>query len=99
MAKEKKKQRTITDRVRAGIAFLNVVKPGWKKEIDLKRLDLSSGNTCMIGELYGDYDEGIITLGIENNTAEVLGFYESDASKYSKLTRAWKMALRKLGIK
>ena len=42
-------------RIEAGIAYLNVVKPDWLKKIDLEELDLADGNTCVIGEVFGDF--------------------------------------------
>ena len=96
----------LQNRIKAGIAFLNVVKPNWLKEIDLEKLDLSNGNTCIIGESFGNYEEGLNQLEINDIVAEKLGFCEStkdgdvDSSlpslkpKYKALTAAWKKTLR-----
>ena len=87
-------------RVRAGIAFLNAVKPNWKKKIDLDRLDLSSDRTCVIGEVYGDYGDGMEKLGIGalSDSAIALGFKEDGVfdKNYPLLTKIWKQELKKI---
>ncbi len=87
-------------RIQAGIAFLNVMRPNWKKKIDLKKLDLGNPNVCMIGEVCGDYNDGRYELGLSDSQAETLGFQDNNTDDdYKTLTRAWKRALRELGIK
>lgn len=88
-------------RVEAGAKFLDVVKPGWKKKIDLKKLDLQNSFTCVIGEVYGNFFEGTKELQIErdrNNLAEILGFdmpeSESYDARFATLTRIWKNFLK-----
>ena len=89
---------TIEKRVEAGVAFLNVVKPNWLKKIDVEKLDLGNKKVCMLGELYGYYDDGISTLGLENKTSATnLGFYGSKRG-YKVLTAAWKNKIAKLRL-
>ena len=87
-------------RVRAGIAFLNAVNPNWKKKIKLGRLDLSNSRTCVIGEVYGSYYDGMEEVGIEGDSdvAIVLGFKEIESfdTNYPLLTKVWKQELRKI---
>ena len=45
-------------RVRAGMAFLDVTNPRWRRSINLDKLDLSDGECCVLGEVYGDYSDG-----------------------------------------
>jgi len=42
-------------KVQSGITWLNKEKPGWHKGIDLKILDLSDSNTCVCGQVFGNY--------------------------------------------
>lgn len=83
----------------AGVAFLNVVKPNWLKKIKLDKLDLHHPNVCVIGEVTGNYGEGISKMGIDDEQAEVLGFYSSDEEEYPTLTKTWKKVLKGLGAK
>ena len=85
-------------RVKAGAAFLDVVKPNWwkKGEVDLEELDLAQPNVCMLGELYGDYNYGKTKLGLDNESAEFVGFYSSINSRYAAITKLWKAKIRAL---
>lgn len=90
-------------RVKAGIAFLNSIYPGWVKKIKLKNLDLSDKNTCVIGELYDDYFDGISEMGItDNGAARALGFQvnqeepEDTGISFDALTKVWVKEIRKL---
>lgn len=87
---------TIQKKIRAGIAFLNVVKPNWLKKIKLNELDLSQSNTCMIGEIYGNYGDGIDSLGLTDEIADLLGFHANSIRTYTLLTKGWKDAIKKL---
>ncbi len=80
----------------AGIAFLNVVNPKWVKKIDLKKLDLSSTNTCVIGEVFGNYHDGINKMDLDSSQAETLGFYLQEDNDYGLLTKTWKSVIQKI---
>lgn len=43
--------------VQLGIEFLDANVPNWREQIDLDRLDLGSCQTCVLGQLFADYDE------------------------------------------
>jgi len=87
---------TIEKRVEAGVAFLNVVKPNWLKKIDVEKLDLIDKKVCMLGELYGNYDDGLSQLGLKNGTSATnLGFYGSERG-YKVLTEVWKRKIIEL---
>lgn len=100
MAKLNKKE--VENRVKAGVAFLNVIKPKWFKKINLKKLDLSNGYTCIIGELEGEYSKGIEVFGISGAVAEKMGFHSAmdnwidEDKEYSLLTSIWKKVITKL---
>lgn len=85
----------------AGIGYLNVHRPGWRRKIDLDRLNLASGEQCVLGEVYGEFDKGLSTLGLDLGTAEALGFLAKknpdgsrDSLDYDKLTAEWRVAYR-----
>jgi hypothetical protein len=46
------------DRVEKGAALLDGVRPGWAGEIATDRLAMETCNKCVLGQLYGDYQEG-----------------------------------------
>jgi hypothetical protein len=43
--------------VHNGATMLDTIYPGWDKQIDLEILDMSRANCCVLGQLYGMYDE------------------------------------------
>lgn len=94
----------LQNRVKAGIVFLDVAEPNWKKKIKLEELDLVNGNYCILGQIFGNYFKGKEKLGINNRIASELGFAEMNKlehvsskelkPKYKALTAAWKKILK-----
>lgn len=80
-----------TKAVNAGIELLDAERPGWKSEIDLDSLDLGSCGVCVLGQIFGEYSEGLSELGI--STGHRYGFDTTGEGKYTELTQAWKDAL------
>jgi hypothetical protein len=83
-------------RVENGIKFLDrVMPPKWRQKINLDELSLSSTADCVLGQLYGDYDDGRYQLDLDGDEAEEYGFvlYGVEERDYWKLTQAWKLAL------
>ncbi len=88
----------------AGIGFLDANVPGWRKKINLRRLDLASPKLCVLGEVYGDYSDGADRLGFEagSDLAAQLGFVvpkipgtnARDMTLYPRLTAEWRAAYR-----
>lgn len=46
-------------RVRRGAAYLDDVDPEWYRQIDPETLELSSGSSCVLGQLHGDFRMGL----------------------------------------
>lgn len=82
-----------TSKVQSGIALLNAHFGGssWKKDIDLDTLDLGSCGVCVLGQLFGDYSDGLDELSIGGGYS--YGFDTSGS--FHELTQAWKDALGK----
>lgn len=62
----------------------------WTKKIDLDDLDLGSCGVCVLGQLFGDYQDGLNELGLSGGYS--YGFDTSSGS-FRELTAAWKEAL------
>lgn len=61
--KEKRHDAELMERVKRGIALLErEYGPSWVDHIDLDRLDLRSGGSCVLGQLYGCYTDGLQVL-------------------------------------
>ena len=81
-----------TSAVNAGIQLLDAERPGWKSEVDLDNLDLGSCGVCVLGQIFGEYSEGLSELGI--NRGSRYGFdLVGGSGSYTELTNAWKDAL------
>lgn len=95
-------------RVKRGIKFLDkeLGRKKWAKKIKLNKLNLGNAATCVIGEIYGDYGDGLDTLNKSKAWGRNNGFnlpvVASAASKddeFRVLTRIWREMLVKEGIK
>lgn len=51
----KKYVKIYSKRIKAGIRYLNRVKPGWYNHINLETLDLHDSYNCILGQAFQDY--------------------------------------------
>src|SRR5881392_3240158 len=82
--------------VAAGAKLLDETLPGWAKSIDLDYFRISSGYSCVLGQIYGEYIEGWYRLkqeaGLpEDEEGETYGFDSSSSNDiaYRDLQEAW----------
>lgn len=64
----------IQERVARGVALLDATEPGWVHRINTEKLDVSHGEACVLGQLYGNYTLGRHALGLDHNQAGEHGF-------------------------
>jgi hypothetical protein len=90
--------------VQRGIALLDQKVPGWRKRIDLDRLDMimglpdSTGCGCILTQVFGNYWRGLRLLDFDglDGGDDDYGFDVAgrDANEsYHDLTAAWRRAL------
>lgn len=85
---------SVKARVDAGVAYLTAHDgPEWVKAVNVAKLELSDPNSCVLGQVDGDYTKGIVKRGIQ--TSWQLGFDINDES-YALLNRIWKATILKL---
>jgi hypothetical protein len=65
--------------VERGAALLDKIEPGWELKIDLAELNLSSSCRCVLGQLYGEYEEGCEILfdtnpAYDDNAGQVMTY-------------------------
>ncbi len=69
---------------------------GWVDKIDLETLNLSHGSRCVLGQVYGGYDDGVHELAIEGQ-ARLYGFYTwsqpGSPQEWRALQRCWRDVL------
>lgn len=63
-----------------GADLLDRYRPGWAEEIVPEGLDLADPCDCILGQIYGQYDEGCTELSEDD------GFYGSSAEAYGFTT-------------
>jgi hypothetical protein len=83
----------IRERVERGAKFLDEQMPEWIDEIDLNTLALRSPCRCVLGQLFGDYSEGVDALDLDFPDEEDRGFhiaFDETRSRWEELTEAWK---------
>jgi len=78
------------DKIKAGISLLDSEKPGWRDLINVGTLDLANCDVCVLGQVFGNYSEGLSQLGIGGGYA--YGF-DTSSDKMGELTEAWTEAL------
>jgi hypothetical protein len=88
---------TMTERVEAGAAWLDVHEPGWLEKIDLDTLFLGSACDCILGQLAtgtvpfgGEWRDIARSAGIESFSEDYdLGFNTEEWDDYEGLTLEW----------
>jgi hypothetical protein len=97
-------------RAARGAAYLDTIEPGWYRHIDLKRLELSDGAACVLGQRYGSFFLGLGRSGLLNLSSAPVrslspvayGFLcvqgvdaRLQARDYTLLTQAWREEIRR----
>lgn len=69
----------------------------WRNSINLRTLDLTQVEDCVLGQVFGDYYEGLYKLGIEDRrmTRYELGFSMYPDTETDFWTTDWDEELRK----
>lgn len=83
----------IPDRVQAGVELLNRESLGWQDEIDIDGLDLQSGSSCVLGQIFGDYRSALDRLAIspaEYGFVCAKGEPDFEECVCDSLTAAWR---------
>lgn len=76
----------------AGAELLDSNGPdNWEERICLETLDSSWYESCILGQLYGSYSDGIYNLGLRANMPTIYGFNKGSDSSFTweELDEAW----------
>jgi hypothetical protein len=94
------------EQIARGIALINEKMPDWRENISIESLEMSMGDSCILGQLYsGGYSEGIDhLLGCHVGPDERLAFAvahgfniaeaDEDGHAWEELQQAWITALQ-----
>jgi hypothetical protein len=61
-------------RVQRGVKLLDEKVPGWTDRIDPAELNMQYHETCMLAQLYGSYERGLMALNLDKHKAFRCGF-------------------------
>jgi len=92
---------TYAAEVAQGAALLDRALPAWPVKVDPGRLDLSLADTCVLGQLYGDYAFGVdalCPLGANPDRWAAAHGFACDAEvprsqEWAQLTDTWRAEL------
>ncbi len=87
--------------VRRGIVLLDEKLPDWRIRFDPGNLDMSRCSTCVLGQVFGSYGEGLVALGVNYEQAPVYGFdlpnipsnsteWEFSMAQYREFGNTWR---------
>ncbi|MER0477039.1 hypothetical protein ABR737_01470 [Streptomyces sp. Edi2] len=87
---------SVDERVDNGVRFLDHYGPcGWRGRIDTTVLDIDSGLSCVVGQLYDDWEFGQAELGLRDWTDDAIfyGLYPVQDGEAEALTASWRAVL------
>src|SRR5207237_6491262 len=61
----------------------------WANHITPSRLRMREGSRCVLGQVYGDYRDGLLALGLENGEEYGFNAEEERGITYENLDQAW----------
>lgn len=78
--------------VERGVELLDERLPGWRNVIDQEKLDMGDCKQCILGQLFGDYERGLILLGVSPSQ---FGFHTAGRATFDSMKGAWTYALNR----
>lgn len=86
-----------TEQIRRGAELLDIKLPGWRGRVNTEGLDMQSGCYCVLGYVFGFYEDGCFVLGLDRISERVahgfsMGFTGSEQD-YHNLTMQWRAFL------
>lgn len=96
-------------RVQRGADYLDAFDPGWYRHVDPHTLELSSGSSCVLGQLHGDFRMGLSRSHLINLSSapraslspvsygfQCVNGVSDDAQEqdYAYLNQAWREAVQ-----
>lgn len=91
---EKIEDEEVKARVLRGLRQLRDIHgESWVEKIDCQTLELSDSSACVLGQVYGDYDDGLDALGLGYEEAPLYGFDHDAIVDYDELDEAWQAVI------
>jgi len=88
-------------RVARGAARLDAAAPDWRTQVNPDTLDMISMINCVLGQLFGNYKNGLHWLGINTSTEATRYGFDASEGAYAgsrvpeliALTKVWRAVL------
>jgi hypothetical protein len=84
---------TISERVARGAAWLDEQRPGWVDEIDLHDLALASPCRCILGQIFGDFDDVKMRGPMARGFNAYKSDYDGEMREFGELEREWRRVI------
>lgn len=94
------------ERAARGAALLDIARPYWYEGVSVGALNLLNGDTCVLGQIYGDWETGLAQLfptsvmyktmyedaPSQDSTSDYYGFSAFDIRQFTDddLSRTWR---------
>lgn len=86
--------------IQCGVELLDACVPDWRSKINLQDLKMDDCKLCILGQLFKDYDEGLLQLvpddDEDSDQWSIEHGFQSDCyvgKTYADLDEAWKKVL------
>lgn len=78
--------------VAAGVELLDNHRPDWRQEVNSDQLDVFDADTCILGQVFGDFGEGLTQLDLSILSIEVFrhGFNSINEKENTILNELWR---------
>ncbi len=91
---------TMAERVATGAGLLDKVRPGWARQISIPAMDMGDVGFCVLGQIFGDYTTGRVTLGLSKKDTIAHGLLLTYAGmpgeeQYSELAALWHQQIKR----
>jgi hypothetical protein len=84
------RDKQVKERVLRGLDLLQEkYGPGWEEMIIPADLEMADGSVCVLGQVYGDYEDGLEELGLQNGLRHGFVEDEREGVSYADLNAAW----------
>lgn len=90
---------TYAARVKRGARLLDEKVPGWAGKVNVERLDMTDCESCVVGQVFGEFMEGVEEIKPDYKTWEAWvtrrGYWADTLTKYPRLDALWRAEIER----
>lgn len=76
--------------VNRGAKFMDEHHPGWHTRVNPGILKIACPSHCVLGQMFGDYGDGVKYFNLSDEQEFDFGFYNYSAASMKILTQCWR---------